>query len=68
MDWRSKVFIGWKTSSSYWLRWTTECGLYYWLHATENRWISEPEQINMPPFPTRAAAEAALKTAPEPPL
>ncbi len=66
-DWRLRIYVGWKSQSEFWLRWTTEAGLHYWLHPTDNRWASEPEQLTMPTFPTREDAEAAIKTAPEPP-
>lgn len=67
LEWRRELTIGWRkqadaiTQGEYWVRWTSPGGLYYWLHPTEGRWVGEPEQITMPTFPTRQAAETAAQ-------
>lgn len=66
-SWHSRVTIGWKARGKYWVRWTTEGGLYFWLHPVKNRWVGEPEQITMPTFPDAESAMKARDSAPEPP-
>jgi hypothetical protein len=72
-SWRQTLCVGWRkkedavTKGEYWLRWTSPRGLYYWLHP-EGRWVGEPEQINMPTFPSYAAAEEAGRRADKPVL
>lgn len=58
--------IGRKREGYYWVRVTSDRGLYYWLHPERNEWIGEPEQITMPGFPTYAEADEARKLAPVP--
>lgn len=65
--WKRSVEIGWKSENEYWARWTSEDGLYYWLHPDRNEWIGEPHQQAMPMYPTRLAAEQAVLSAPLPP-
>jgi len=70
--WRKELVIGWRkqadaiTQGEYWVRWTSPGGLYYWLHPIDNRWVSEPEQVTMPTWPTSQAAYAAASKAPPP--
>ena len=63
-SWRKSLFVGWKkyangVKSECWVRWTSEAGLYYWLHPTEGIWVGEPEQKTMPTFPTYEKAWTA---------
>lgn len=64
-QWRKSLYVGWRkiengVRSECWVRYTSERGLYYWLHPTEGRWVGEPEQKTMPTFPTyEKATEAA---------
>jgi hypothetical protein len=69
--WRASLTVGWRkcvggVASECWLRWTSPRGLYYWLHPTENRWVSEPEQITMPTFSTAEEAWAAFYSVAKP--
>ena len=67
VPWASYLEIGWKSQGNYWVRWTGADGIYRWLHATEKRWLEEPEQITMPAFSNYATAQLAANDSPEPP-
>lgn len=56
-----------KQSNQIWVRWTGADGIYRWLHAAENRWVEEPEQIAMPLFTNYGRARLAARRSPEPP-
>jgi hypothetical protein len=66
-DWRGKATVSFKDETHHWVRFTTEDGLFCWLHPQENRWVFEPDQIRMPDFPSYPAAIRALALAPRPP-
>lgn len=65
--WSHLVYVGHKSSREVWARWTDTNGIYWWLHPVDNRWVEEPEQIEMPTFTSYAAAYLAAKRSPRPP-
>lgn len=55
-EWRKSLMIGWKKEAGgvkrdCWIRWTSPDGLYYW-HHPNGCWVGEPDQIQMPMYPT----------------
>lgn len=66
--WREKCLVGIRAKYDWWIRWTNpdDC-LFYWLHPSKMRWVTEPEQISMPAFESEAKAREVLAIAPAPP-
>ena len=67
LGFRSCCEIGFREAGKWWVRFTGNDGIYRWLHP-DGTWVEEPNQINMPDYPSRFAAESALARAtPMPP-
>lgn len=65
--WGAQCCFGHKSATEFWVRWTDDRGIYWFLHPLENVWIEDGNQIHMPDFPTAAAAHKAVARAPDPP-
>lgn len=65
--WSRHMTIEQKTAGQIWVRWTGADGIYRWLHPIDKTWIEEPNQIDMPLFPSFASAMLAARRSPKPP-
>jgi hypothetical protein len=65
--WRDRCVVSFQSQSRWWVRFDSADGRACWLHPTEGRWVFFPQQVEMPDFPSRDAAYAALEVAPRPP-
>ena len=67
VPWHSSLEIMPKTSHEYWVRYTGTDWIYRWLCPLTNKWIEEPDQINMKLFGSWGEADVAARNSPQPP-
>ena len=66
-DWAPYCQIFAAAENKIFVRYCGMDGIYRWLHATERRWVDEPDQTRIPLFVDFKSAREAANNSPEPP-